>query len=85
MILAGSSASICTALASSAALKVPDEGGMAGPVKIDGSRRLSSLSSTAVTMTMDNSMLFCSQSSSLHNDDPGRPGYLELQVGIAGD
>jgi hypothetical protein len=26
-----------------------------------------------------------SQSHGLHGDDPGKPGYLELEVGVAGD
>jgi hypothetical protein len=55
MVLVGSSVSI-----SSAALKAPDKGGMAGPGDADGTRRLNSLNSaTAIAMTT-NSMFFYS-------------------------
>jgi hypothetical protein len=60
MVLAGSSASISTALASSAALKVSDEGGMAGPSDAKVALRLSSLNSTVATATEPSSRLSCS-------------------------
>jgi hypothetical protein len=63
MVLVGSLAPICMALATSAALKVLNEEGMAGMVKVDGARRLSSLSSAMMTMAVANSMQFYSQSS----------------------
>jgi hypothetical protein len=49
-VLVRSSVLICTALASSAALKAPGMEGMAGPVEEDGALRHNSPSSTAVTM-----------------------------------
>jgi hypothetical protein len=54
MIFVGSLTSICMALASSAALKAPDVGGMAKLSGIKGTRRLSSLSSVVVTIVVCN-------------------------------
>jgi hypothetical protein len=82
-VLEGSSVSIFTALASSAALKALDKEGMAGPVKADDTQRHNFLSSAAVTMvllTVQHSL-----GPSLHGDDVGWPGYFELEVGIARD
>jgi hypothetical protein len=62
-VLVGSMASICTALASSAALKASDVGGMARPSGTEGTHWLSTLNSVVVTMASASSMLSCSQSS----------------------
>jgi hypothetical protein len=63
MVLARLSALICMALASSTTLKASNKRGMARLVKANGTQRLSSFISVAVTMTTTNSMLFYSQSS----------------------
>jgi hypothetical protein len=57
MVLAGSPTSICTALASSAALKVPDIRGMAGLSSAEGTQKLSSLNSVVTTIEAAGSML----------------------------
>jgi hypothetical protein len=62
MVWARSSASICTALASSATLKASDEEGMAGPVEEGSVLRHSSLSVVTATAVVDSSLLFFSQS-----------------------
>jgi hypothetical protein len=61
-VLAGSPASICMTLASSAALKAPDVGGMAKLSGAEGTWRLSSLNSVAMTAVATSSMLSYSQS-----------------------
>jgi hypothetical protein len=58
----GSSTSICTALASSATLKVSNEEGMVRPIEKGGLLRHSSLSSVVATVATASSILFCSQS-----------------------
>jgi hypothetical protein len=63
MVLVGSSALICMALVSLAALKAPNDGGMAGPSNAYGTQKLSSLNSTVATAAVANSMMSCSQSS----------------------
>jgi hypothetical protein len=63
MVLAGSLASICTALASSATLKMPNVGGMAGPSGAEGTRRLSPFNSAVMTVVVVNSILSYLQSS----------------------
>jgi hypothetical protein len=62
MVMARSSVSICMALASSVALKVPDVEGMAVLAKEGGALRHNSFSSAVVTTLVTSSMLFCSQS-----------------------
>jgi hypothetical protein len=62
MVLARSSTSICMTLASSAALKVLDEEGMTGPVKVGSTQQHDSLSSVVATAVVANSILFHSQS-----------------------
>jgi hypothetical protein len=59
-VLAGSSTSIYTALASSATLKALDDAGMVGPVKGGDTWRHNSLSLVVVTMVAASSMLFYS-------------------------
>jgi hypothetical protein len=61
MVLAGSSASICTALASLIALKALDEEGMAMLSGANGIWRLTSLNLAEMTMAVANSMLSYSQ------------------------
>jgi hypothetical protein len=89
MVLAGSLGQMCLALASSSVLKMLAIEGMAGLSSAMGTQRLSSLSSAMATAAAASSMLTCSQSSalypSLHGDYPSGPGYLEHEVGIAGD
>jgi hypothetical protein len=60
-VLAGSSASICTALASTTALKASDEGGIAGLGDDEVAWRLSSLNSVVATVAAASSMLSYSQ------------------------
>jgi hypothetical protein len=62
-VLPGFLISICTALASSSALKTLDVGGITGLSGAVGNWRWSSLSSTAMNATVVISMLFYSQSS----------------------
>jgi hypothetical protein len=60
MVLAGSSTLICTALASSIALKLLDMEGMAGLVEEGGALRQNSFRSAAMIATVASSMLLCS-------------------------
>jgi hypothetical protein len=60
--MAESLASICTALATSTALKVSDVEGMAGLVEEGHALRHNSFSSAVVTAVAASSMLLCSQS-----------------------
>jgi hypothetical protein len=57
MVLAGSSMSICMALASSTTLKMLDEGGMAGLGDAEVAWRLNYLNSVTMTATVTSSML----------------------------
>jgi Fe2+ transport system protein B len=66
MVLARSPTLICTALASSVALKESDVGGMARLSGTEGTRGLSSLNSAMVTIVAASSMLSCSQSSAYY-------------------
>jgi hypothetical protein len=87
-VLAWSPASICMALASSVALKALAVRGMAGRSSVEGTRRLSSLSSAAATTTIASSMLSYSQSSAryaLASTVIAVSRNLELEVGIARD
>jgi hypothetical protein len=61
-VLAGSSPSICTALASLAALKALIKEGMAGPIKEGGVLRHNSLSLAPATAVAASSMLLYLQS-----------------------
>jgi hypothetical protein len=63
MVFVGSPALICTALASSSVLKVPDVGGVVGLRGLASTWRLKSLSSTVATAAAASSRLSCSQSS----------------------
>jgi hypothetical protein len=56
-VLAGSSVSICTTIASSATLKTPDEGGMAKSGSTEVAWRLISLYSAMMTVMTISSML----------------------------
>jgi hypothetical protein len=60
MVLVGSSASICMDLASSATLKEPNIGGMAGLSGVDCTQRLSSLNLVAATVEAASLLLSCS-------------------------
>jgi hypothetical protein len=84
MVLARSPASICTALASSAALKAPNVGGMVGLSGTEDTQRLSSLSLVMATAVAASSMLSHSQSSArcvLASTvmSPVGPGILSLR------